>query len=288
MSLSIALPNKGRLADSARALLREAGFDVDAAPERALEAELAPGLAALFVRARDIPEYVADGAADLGVTGGDLVEESGRPVTTLLDLGLGRCRLVLARPAAAPPWPDNAPPDDLRVATAFPRLTTGFFERLGRRVTLVPVSGAAEVAPRLGVADAIVDLVSTGSTLRENGLVETATLLESTARLIARGDLSERPDAQAAACRFATTLEAVLSARDRRYLMANVPKTALDAVRRLLPGISGPTIVGIDGSRGHVAAHAVVPRGDVDRVLSELRALGAEGILVTRIERLLP
>lgn len=288
MTLSIALPSKGRLADGARALLREAGFTLDAAPERALEAPLSPGLVALFVRARDIPGLVADGAADLGVTGSDLVAEAGRPVETLLDLGLGACRLVLALPAGSPPFREGRPPAGLRVATAFPRITAEWFDRLGVPVRVVPVSGAAEIAPRLGVADAIVDLVGTGATLRQNGLVEATTLLESTARLIARAGLRDQREAREAACRFRTTLEAVLAAQERRYLMANVPKTALDEVRRILPGITGPTIVSLLDSGRHVAAHAVVPRLEVDRILSELRAIGAEGILVTRIERLLP
>src|SRR5690606_7473963 len=139
----------------ARDLLERAGLELDATSDRALQASLGGEFTALFVRARDIPEFVADGAADAGITGGDLVAESARPVTTLLDLGFGRCRLaVAAREDGGIRGIDDLPAG-ARVATSFPRVTADFFRARGREITLVPVSGAAEIAPHLGVADAI-------------------------------------------------------------------------------------------------------------------------------------
>lgn len=285
--LRIALPNKGRLADGARALLEQAGLEFDLR-DRALQASLGSDFVALFVNARDIPEFVADGAADLGITGGDIVAESGRPVCTLLDLGFGRCRLAVAARDDSGITDVAALPLGARVATVFPNLTRAYFEKLGREISIVPVSGAAEIAPHLGVADVIVDLVSTGSTLRVNGLVEIAQILESTALLIARPDLLEEEDGSRTARELATALESVLRAQNQRYLMANVPRSALADIKRILPGINGPTIIDVMNGGETVAAHAVVEQRQVYRTIAELKRVGAEGILVTRIERLMP
>lgn len=285
--IRLAIPNKGRLAEGARELLERAGLELESRGERALQAALGTDFLALFVRARDIPEFVADGAADLGITGRDLVHESGRPVETLLDLGFGRCRLVLAARDDAGVASVSDLPDGVRVATSFPGATERYFREQGRRIELVPVSGAAEIAPHLGVADVIVDLVSTGSTLKVNGLREVGTLLESTALLIAREGLSTGP-AERQVRELKAALESVLRARDKRYLMANVPRSQLDRVKQVLPGISGPTIVDVLDSGAWVAAHAVVDAREVYRVIAELKELGAEGLLVTKIERLMP
>ncbi len=286
--IRIAIPNKGRLTDGARALLEQAGLEFELRGERALQASLGRDFLALFLRARDIPEFVADGAADVGITGRDLVVEAGRPLHEVLDLGFARCRLVLATPEEHPVRSAADLPAGARVATAFPRIATDFFARAGRPVTIVPVTGAAEIAPHLGVADAIIDLVSTGSTLKVNGLVEVETLLDSTAVLFARPALLEDAAHRRQIEELAAALESVIRARDKRYLMANVPRAALDDVRRILPGINGPTIVDVMNGETFVAAHAVVDRRDLYRVIAELRAIGGQGILVTRIERLLP
>jgi ATP phosphoribosyltransferase len=286
--IRIALPNKGRLAAGASELLERAGLEFEARGERALQASLGGDFLALFVRADDIPEFVADGAADLGVTGRDLVAETGRDIETLLDLGFGRCRLVVAARDDSGIAEASQVPAGARVATAFPRLTERFFAGIGTGITVVPVSGAAEIAPHLGVADIIVDLVSTGSTLKTNGLQEVATVLESTALLVGRRGLADDARAGRRVAELVAALESVLRAQDKRYLMANVPRTALPEIKRVLPGISGPTIIDVLDGDTYVAAHAVVDRREVYRVIADLKALGAVGILVTPIERLMP
>jgi len=284
--LKIALPNKGRLADDVRELLADSGLDVRARSDRALTASLGGEFEAIFVRAQDIPEFVADGAAAAGITGWDLVCESERQLTQLLDLEFGACRLVVAAREGS----GVASLDDVhgapRVATVFPRLTRRFFESAGREVTLVPVSGAAEIAPHLGIADIVVDLVSTGSTMRVNSLREIGTVLESSARLIAAAG----PDGSIPAPlqELSDALESVIRARGKRYVMANVPRATLDRVRAVLPGLNGPTVIDLLNGGTHVAVHAVVPQCAIYRTISNLRALGAEGVLVTRIERLMP
>ena len=294
--LRIALPNKGRLADETRELFDDAGLAIRARSDRALTASLGGEFEALFVRAQDIPEFVADGAADAGITGWDLVCESERPLDERLDLEFGRCRLVVAarEESGITCLQDivGAP----RVATPFPRLTRRFFERAGRAVEVVPVSGAAEIAPHLGIADIVVDLTSTGSTLKVNGLHEVSTILESSARLVAGrrtdgGSTGGSVDYQAkmrALDELAMALESVLRARGQRYVMANVPRHALHRVKEILPGLTGPTVIDILNDGSHVAVHAVVPTAAIYRTIAALKSCGGEGILVTRIERLMP
>lgn len=285
--LRVALPNKGRLASAARDLLAEAGLSVAAADERALTASLGGAFEALFVRAEDVPEFVADGAADAGITGWDLLCESARPLESLLDLRVGRCRLVVAvREEGGILALDQFPPRT-RVATAFSRLAQDFFGRRKLPVEIVPISGAAEVAPRLGIADAIVDLTSSGTTLRANGLRPIATVLESTAHLITGAAWCDA-DKRAALEELALALRSVVLARDQRYVMANLPRAALDRVRDVLPGLAGPTVTDVMNRGAHVAVHAVVPAASVFRTIARLKELGGEGILVTRIERLIP
>jgi ATP phosphoribosyltransferase len=287
--LKIAVPNKGRLSEATLDLFRKAGLKVESSPERKLYATaLDRTVQVLFVRAADIPEFVADGVAHLGVTGKDILDERRRPVTELLDLQYGHCRLVVAVPEASPIRDVKDVPEGARVATSFPATAQRFFADAGRKVRVVEVSGATEITPHVGVADLIVDLTSSGSTLAMNNLREVATLVSSTARLVghpaalAAAALRPRIDAIVAA------LDSVVKARGKRYLMANVPKAKLDEVRRILPGINGPTIMDILSHPELVAAHAVVDEGALLAVVERLKAVGATGILVLPIERLVP
>jgi ATP phosphoribosyltransferase len=284
--MRIALPNKGRLADDARELFTDAGLDVRVHGDRALSASLGGMFEAIFVRAEDIPEFVCDGAAELGVTGWDLIAESGRDVECLLDLEFGRCRLVVAAKEDSGIATLADVPHEARVATAFPNTARRFFAEQSRDVTIVPVSGAAEIAPHLGIADVIVDLVSTGSTLRVNGLKELHTVSRSSARLVAPAAQARGRDAEVRG--LVAALESVVRAKGQRYVMANVPRGRLTEVRGILPGINGPTVVDVMNGGDHVAVHAVVRAEAVYRTIGELRALGASGVLVTRIERFVP
>ena len=283
--LRLAIPNKGRLNDDTRSLLADAGLEIRAASDRALVASLGGEFEAIFVRAQDIPELVADGSADAGITGWDLVQESDRGLESMLDLGFGRCRLVVAARDESGIRSIDDLTDGTRVATVFPRVTARFFAERGKGVTLVPVSGAVEVTPHLGIADVILDLTSSGSTLRVNGLREIATVLESTAHLVVARDTSA--ERRAGLEELVGALRSVLAARDQRYVMANVPRAKLDEVRKILPGISGPTVIDVLNGGEKVAVHAVCPAQGIYRTVNALKGIGGEGILVTRIERLL-
>lgn len=286
--MRIAIPNKGRLSEVSLDLLGRAGLRTQGRSDRALVASLGRDFQAVFVRAGDIPEFLADGAAELGITGADIVRESGREVEELLDLGFGRCRLVVAVREDSGITVPSEVPAETRVATSFPEISRRYFEDLGIPIRIASISGAVEIAPRLGVAEVIVDLTSTGSTLRVNGLREIGTVMESTARLVARPDVTGSESGRRQVEGLVLALESVLRAQRKRYLMANVPRTRLEEVKRIIPGLSGPTIVDVLDGNGWVAAHAVVDADAVYETIAELKGIGAEGILVTPIERLMP
>jgi ATP phosphoribosyltransferase len=228
----------------------------------------------LLVRAADVPEYVHDGVVDCGITGADLVRERGVEVDELLRLGFGTCTLQAAVPeeSSARTLAELA---GLRVATVFPRLAS----ELLPGVELVEVTGSVEVAPRLGLADAIVDLVSSGNTLRTNGLRSVGSLFSSEAVLVgARGG-------DARAKRLAAILRSVVDARSARYLMLNAPEEALEEIRALVPGSRAPSVIPL-AEPGMVALHALVPAADVWHLLPQLEAAGASSILLVPVERM--
>ncbi len=286
-SLKIAIPNKGRLADDATAVLRRAGIHLHGSSERKLFASALGGrIQVLFLRAQDIPAMVADGTVDGGITGLDVIQESGAKVVDRLDLGFGRCRLVAAVPVGHPAQEPSDLPDGTRIATSFPGLTKAYFEGLGKNVKITEVSGACEVTPALGVADAITDLTSSGSTLVMNHLREIGLILQSTCRFISCPTLEEPLADELDRVVFA--LKSVVAAEGKRYLMADLPRVALTEVREFLPGIAGPTVVEIAGDPDTVAIQVVVDDTEIFDAVHRLQRIGARGILVLPIERLVP
>ncbi|MFP4625401.1 MAG: ATP phosphoribosyltransferase [Natronomonas sp.] len=281
--MRIAVPNKGRLHDPAVGLLERAGLHVENGADRKLYADTVdPEVSVLYARAADIPEYVADGAAALGVTGLDQVRESGRDLVELLDLEFGACKLVLAVPEMS----GISSPDELdggTIATEFPRITGAYFDEIGVDPDIVEVSGATELTPHVDMADAIVDITSTGTTLRMNRLKVLDDVLESSVRLFANPDVVQ--DSKVAQVRMA--FRSVIDAEGKRYVMMNVPEASLPDVEDVIPGMGGPTVMDVAG-RDTVAVHVVVNEREVFEVIPELKAAGATDILVTEIERLVP
>ncbi len=280
--LRLAVPNKGRLVEPTLALLHDAGL-VFEEHDRSLVARVQNfDLDILFVRTNDVIEFVGDGVADLGVTGVDLLSEAGVDLPRLRDLGYGLCRLTAAVPADSP-YQTVESLAGIRVATAHPNTTRRFFAERAIPVEVVPISGAVEVAPRLGLAEAIVDLVSTGSTLQMNGLRPIGDVLASQAILVANpAARTSRADDLAA---IDTMLSAVLAARGRKYLMMNAPATKLDQLTALLPGLESPSVIPLTHA-GMIAIHSVVDADAVWGLLPRLKAAGASGILVLPIEKI--
>jgi ATP phosphoribosyltransferase len=262
-------------------LLEDAGLGPEQPGERALAfpCRNAP-VDVLLVRAADVPEYVQDGVVDCGITGADLVAERRADVVELLRLGFGTCTLEAAVPEESPAQ-QLADLDGLRAATVYPHLAAARLADHSVRVELVEVTGSVEVAPRLGLADAIVDLVSSGNTLRTNGLRSLGVLFTSEATLVARRDGGDERAEQ-----LATVLRSVVEARSTRYLMLNAPESALDEICALVPGSRAPSVLPLT-EPGMVAVHALVPAGDVWRLLPRLEAAGGSSILLLPVERLL-
>jgi ATP phosphoribosyltransferase len=279
--MRVAVPNKGRLHEPSVDLLERAGLPIESTAERKLYADTVdPDVTVLFARAADIPEYVADGAAAVGITGRDQVVESGTDLVELVDLEFGRCRLVLAAPEGG----DIAAPTDLTggtVATEFPKITRQYLDREGIDADVVEVTGATELTPHVEMADAIVDITSTGTTLRMNRLGVIDEVLESSVRLYAHPDRADDEKVQ----QLVTAFESVLAAEDKRYVMMNAPEDRLEEIREVIPGLGGPTVMDIAGE-DIVAVHVVVDERDVFETVDDLKAVGASGILVTEIERL--
>ncbi len=282
--LRIAIPNKGRLMDPIVLLLRDAGL-VFADTSRALFARVEDHpIDILSVRTDDIAEFVADGVADLGITGANLLVEAEVDLPIELSLGFGRCRLEAAVPLAHPAT-SLADLDGLRIATSHPASARRLLAERGVQVEIVGVSGAVEVAPRLGLADAIVDLVSSGSTLVMNGLRPVGELLRSEAVIVGRKEWD--PERRALADELLMMLGAVLAGRRVKYLMMNAHVDDLPAIEAILPGLESPSVIPL-AQTGMVAVHAVVGSAEVSSLLPRLKGAGASGLLVVPVEKLLP
>jgi ATP phosphoribosyltransferase len=282
--LRLAVPNKGRLVEPTLELLHDAGLIFDE-HDRSLVARVQNmDLDILFVRTNDIIEFVGDGVADLGITCVDLLVETGAELPRIRQLGYGRCRLAAAVPADSP-IRDLDELAGLRVATAHPNTARRFFEERRIPVDVIPISGAVEVAPRLGLADAIVDLVSTGSTMVMNGLRPIGDVLASEAVLVANPTAHRQRAADVGS--IDTMISAVIAARGRKYLMMNAPASKLADLERLLPGLESPSVIPL-AHEGMIAIHSVVGSDDVWGLLPRLKSAGASGILVLPIEKIVP
>jgi ATP phosphoribosyltransferase len=282
--LTVAVPSKGRMSEPALRLCADAGLRFEAT-DRALLVPCANApVDLLLVRAHDIPEYVQDRVVDLGITGANLVAEAARDVLLLAELGFARCTLQAAVPDDAPQR-ELAALEGLRVATAYPVSTRSCLERIGVDAELVTVSGSVEAAPRLGLSDAIVDLVSTGSTVSANGLRLIGTLLESQAVLV--GSAAALEAKRELVEQLQLMLAGVVAGRRRRYLMMNASESALPAIRAVLPSMGAPSVIDL-AAEGQIAVHAAVDVDELWNPLSPLKAAGASSILVLPIERLVP
>jgi ATP phosphoribosyltransferase len=280
--MTLAVPNKGRLVEPTLHLLHDAGLIFEERDRSLVSRVENVDLDVLFVRTNDVIEFVRDAVADLGITGGDLMAEAEADLPVVRTLGYGRCRLTAAVPNDAPQR-TIAELSGLRVATAHPGTTGRWFAGQGIDVAVIPLSGAVEVAPRLGLAEAIVDLVSTGATLATNGLRPIGDVLASEAILV--GNPVALRERAGDVDRLVTMLGAVLEGRRRKYVMMNAPAERLTELEALLPGLESPSVIPL-AHPGMIAIHAVVGSDDVWDLLPRLKAAGASGILVLPIEKL--
>jgi ATP phosphoribosyltransferase len=281
----LAIPNKGRIAAPIMDLMEKSGLHLpDVSERRLITRTLDPHVEILFARPIDIPEYVATGAADLGITGHDMVTERESDVEELFDLQFGKAKLVLAVREDS----GITSAKDLKgakVATEFPVITRNYFARHHVSVNIVIVGGACEATPHLGIAEAIVDLSSSGTTLKTNRLKVIDEVMETSTHLIAnRNSLKNKKEKIGEIC---CALESVVRARGQCYLMMNVNRASLDTVKRVLPGLSGPTVMDVASTEDLVAVHAVVNEERVYALINALKRAGARDILVMSIQRMI-
>ncbi len=284
-TVRLAVPNKGRIATPVADLLEKSGLHViDSGERRLVSRTVDPFIEILFARPVDIPDYVSSGAADLGITGHDMVCERKAKVEELLDLQIGHARLVLAVPEDSPA---NTPEDlgNARVATEFPSLTHSYFEKKGITVSVVRVGGACEATPHLGIAEAIVDLSSSGTTLKANHMREIDEVLTTGTVLIANLRALAMKTAKIEEIRLA--LESVIRAIGQCYLMMNANRSCISEIQGVLPGLSGPTVMEVASRDDLVAIHAVVTEKSVPGLIPRLRRAGARDILVMGIQRMI-
>jgi len=281
----MAVPNKGRLNERAVELLVKSGLDLGEDWGRKLYVKVRnKDIEVIFVRAQDIPSFVDSGAIDIGITGQDQIANAGTDVEEILPLDFGHCRLSVAVPESYPYRKIEDIPDGSRVATSFVNVTKKFFESVGKKVSVIEVTGAAEIMPYMNVSDFIVDLVSSGSTLKTNRLVEIHPILYSQAVAIAnRKSLSERGEE---ILDVINAIRSVMNAESKKYLMADVPKSRLKDVEAMFPGLAGPTVMNIAGRDDMVAIHVVIDAKDIYDAVNSLQKLGGKGILTLPIDRL--
>jgi len=286
--LRIAVQKSGRLAERSLELVRDAGLRVVKGTNDLLYRVENYPIDLLRVRDDDIPTFVADGVCDLGVVGENVLEEgrNGGPVAeVVMPLGFGRCTLKIA----APPGLDYAGPaslQGLRIATSYPRVLGRWLAGEGVEADIVTMRGAVEVAPRLKLASAICDLVSTGATLEANGLAARETVLDSQAVLI-RSPVAPEPALADLLDSVVERMAGVVSSQGAKYVMLNAPRGALDQITALLPGAGSPTVMPLSGRDDAVAVHAVCQEAVFWETLEKLKVAGASAILVLPIEKMM-
>jgi ATP phosphoribosyltransferase len=283
--LKLAIQRSGRLTDHSLDLLRQIGLDFESYGQRLFSRARNFPLSILYARDDDIPDYVALKTVDLGIVGRNLVHEQDADVVELMALGYGYCSLVVAVPGES----TIETPDQLlhsRIATSYPGSARRFFESIGGAPEIITISGSVEVAPALGIADAIVELTATGSSLQLNDLRPIHTILESEAVLIANRESMDDPVRRENIDRMVMRMKAVYAARRFKYVMMNAPEANLDEIKAVLPGLKAPTVIPLE-IPGWVAVHAAIQEDVFWEKIEQLRHAGASEILVSALDKLL-
>ncbi len=285
MTIKLAVPNKGRLHDPILDLLDSSGIGVLDRGARQLFADTnVDDLEVVFVRTQDIPNIVGSKSADLGITGHDLIMESGEDIEELLDLDFGKAEMVLAAHKNSSINSIDDIEGEVKVATEFPNVTRNYFEDKDIDVDLTEVSGATEITPFIGMADLIVDLKSTGVTLRSHGLEVIDSLFETSVRLIANPESLEEKEEKIE--EIVLAIESVIKAKPRKLLMMNVPEGKVSEIKDIIPGMSGLTVSNVQGA-DLMDIQAVVKSNEVYDLVNKVKEVGARDILVVPIERIL-
>lgn len=281
--LRIAVQKSGRLYEDSVQLLKECGIDLRNVKDRLKTVSENFPLEVFFLRDDDIPEYVEDGVADIGIVGQNVLVEKGRSVDTVEALGFGKCRLSVAVPKAME-YDGVQALQGKRIATSYPNLVKKFLEENAIKASIHEISGSVEIAPGIGLSDVVADLVSSGGTLFMNGLKEVEVILESQAVLVANKQISQ--EKQEILEKLLFRMRSVKKAKRSKYVLMNVPNDNLNQIISLLPGMRSPTVLPLAES-GWSSVHSVLSEDEFWDRIEKLRAAGAEGILVVPIEKLI-
>lgn len=281
--LRLAIQKKGRLHDDSYRLLKECGIKVTNGGGRLRGVSSNFPLEVYFLRDDDIPQYVQDGVADCGIVGENVLVEKGKKVKVIEPLGFGKCRLSIALPKERN-YKGIKDLEGARIATSYPRLLGGFLEKNGVKADLHEISGSVEIAPGIGLADYICDLVSTGSTLMSNGLKEVEIIFRSQAVLVASENLA--PAQKELLDKLLFRIRAVQRSRNHKYILLNAPNDKVETISNILPGMKSPTVLPL-GEPGWSSVHSVVEEDKFWDKIDELQAAGAQGILVVPIEKMI-
>ena len=282
--IRLAIQSKGRLNEDSTALLREIGIDIDDSRRKFLSQAPNFPLELLYMRDDDIPQVVSSGTAGLGIVGLNEVEEHGLPVQIVKKLGFGACRISLAVPKSVdyngPQWFQGK-----RIATSYPRILKKWLDEQGIQARIEVITGSVEIAPAADIADAIFDIVSSGGTLVSNGLVEVEKIFWSEAVLISNGQLT--PDQQEILDEMLFRIDSAMVSRRKKYILMNLPQASVEEATRILPAMRSPTVMPL-AAEGWCSMHSVVDEDDLWDKIKQLKAIGAEGILVLNIDKIIP
>lgn len=280
--LKIAIPNKGRLAENSMEILKTIGLDFEVYERQLYSPVENFNIEILYIRASNIPEYVQDGIADLGITGLDLVKEKKAQVEILEKLHFGNAEVIIAVPKNSNINNVNQLTNK-KIATSYPEITKNYLKNQKIFADIIEIDGAVEITPALGLADVIIDLTSTGSTLKVNNLKIIERILETEAVLIA--NLNTLAKRKQEINNLKLRFESVMTAKRKRYIMMNAPQELLPKIKQVAPGLASPTIMQL-AKPGMIAIHSVVDKKDIWKTIEKLKKIGATGILVLPIEKM--
>ncbi|RLI05106.1 ATP phosphoribosyltransferase [Candidatus Bathyarchaeota archaeon] len=287
MEIKIVLPNKGRLSKPSLNLLLKAGIIPFFEKTNQLYIQtIIPDVSVVFIRASDIPRFVEAGAADLGITGYDFIVESQAKVVELLDLEFGKAKLVLAKPEKSKIRSVGEINPKTRIATKFPVITKNFLLKNRKKAKILRISGACEIMPSLGVADLIVDVTSTGATLKTHKLEVVEEVMDSSARLIANKNSLNTKRKKIEELTLA--IKSVLYAKRKKLIMMNVPEKNLQKVLKVIPSMAGPTLAKVESPTPMWEVYSVVDENETYKIITAVKNAGARDILILPIEKIVP
>lgn len=281
--LKLAIQKSGRLSDKSKNLISECGIKVKEGKNKLIAPSTNFPLDLFYLRDDDIPKYVEDGTADIGILGENVLLEKQSDVNTVIPLGFSKCRLSLAIPKAET-YTDSSYFQGKKVATSYPVILSKYLNDKGVQSEIHEISGSVEIAPGIGLAEGVCDIVSSGSTLFSNGLKEVEVVMQSQAVLISNKNLGK--EKQAILDKLLFRIEAVRRAENSKYILLNAPENKVDEIIKALPGMRSPTVLPL-AQKGWVSIHSVLIESEFWEKIDQLRTAGAEGILVVPIEKMI-